>query len=78
MTIKPAIRSVWPPAPWRYEAWHRLRRPVVRVPGNVVHATSLAVPPPGLPPPPLGHVGDDDFISHLVLAGPGAGALGGS
>ena len=31
----------------RYEAWHRLRRPAVRAPGDVVHATSLAVPPPG-------------------------------
>jgi glycosyltransferase involved in cell wall biosynthesis len=40
----------WPPAPWRYEAWHRLRRPVVRVPGDLVHATSLAVPPPGRRP----------------------------
>src|SRR5690606_15549748 len=33
--------------PVRYELWHRLRRPRVRVPGDVVHATSLAVPPPG-------------------------------
>ena len=31
----------------RYELWHRLRRPAVRVPGDVLHATSLAVPPPG-------------------------------
>jgi len=31
----------------RYEAWHRFRRPIIRVPGDVVHATSLAVPPPG-------------------------------
>ena len=37
----------WPAGALRYEAWHRLRRPVVRVPGQVVHATSLAVPPPG-------------------------------
>ncbi len=29
----------------RYEAWHRLRRPKVRVDGAVVHAPSLAVPP---------------------------------
>ena len=36
-----------PRGPLRYEAWHRLRRPAVRVPGDVVHATSLAVPPPG-------------------------------
>lgn len=34
----------------RYELWHRLRRPVLRVQGDVVHATSLAVPPaPGRP-----------------------------
>lgn len=31
----------------RYEAWHRFRRPAVRVPGDVLLATSLAVPPPG-------------------------------
>nr|MDQ3385247.1 glycosyltransferase [Actinomycetota bacterium] len=31
----------------RYELWHRLRRPLVRVPGDVLHATSLAVPPAG-------------------------------
>jgi glycosyltransferase involved in cell wall biosynthesis len=37
----------WPRGPLRYEAWHRLRWPPVRVPGEVVHATSLAVPPPG-------------------------------
>lgn len=29
----------------RYELWHRLRRPRLRVAGEVVHATSLAVPP---------------------------------
>ncbi|MDP8988202.1 MAG: glycosyltransferase family 4 protein [Actinomycetota bacterium] len=39
-----------PGGPLRYEAWHRLRRPVVRVPADVVHATSLAVPPPGRRP----------------------------
>lgn len=31
----------------RYELWHRLRRPLVRVAGDVVHGTSLAVPPAG-------------------------------
>lgn len=36
-----------PRGPLRYEAWHRLRRPAVPVPADVVHATSLAVPPPG-------------------------------
>jgi glycosyltransferase involved in cell wall biosynthesis len=35
---------------WRYAAWHRFRRPVVRVPGDLVHAPSLAVPPPGRRP----------------------------
>jgi glycosyltransferase involved in cell wall biosynthesis len=29
----------------RYEAWHRLHRPRVRLPVDVVHAPSLAVPP---------------------------------
>ena len=35
---------------WHYEAWHRFRRPVVRTPGDLVHAPSLAVPPPGRRP----------------------------
>jgi glycosyltransferase involved in cell wall biosynthesis len=35
---------------WRYETWHRFRRPVVHVPGDLVHAPSLAVPPPGRRP----------------------------
>lgn len=35
----------WPRGSWRYELWHRLRRPVVRAPGAVVHAPSLAIPP---------------------------------
>jgi glycosyltransferase involved in cell wall biosynthesis len=34
----------------RYELWHRLRRPVVRVPADLVHAPSLAVPPVGAVP----------------------------
>jgi glycosyltransferase involved in cell wall biosynthesis len=29
----------------RYELWHRLGRPAVDIPADVVHATSLAVPP---------------------------------
>jgi glycosyltransferase involved in cell wall biosynthesis len=29
----------------RYEMWHRLRRPLVRLDADVVHATSLVVPP---------------------------------
>jgi len=40
-----AVDLGWPRGPLRYEAWHRLRRPVVRVEGDVVHAPSLAVPP---------------------------------
>ena len=35
---------------WRYAAWHRFRRPVVRIPGDLVHAPSLAVPPTGRRP----------------------------
>jgi glycosyltransferase involved in cell wall biosynthesis len=29
----------------RYELWHRLRRPLVRIEADVVHAPSLAIPP---------------------------------
>lgn len=32
---------------WRYELWHRFRRPALDVSGQVVHAPSLAVPPAG-------------------------------
>ncbi len=34
---------------WHDAAWHRFRRPALRLPGevDVVHAPSLAVPPPG-------------------------------
>jgi glycosyltransferase involved in cell wall biosynthesis len=35
---------------WLYDSWHRFRRPVVRVPGDLVHAPSLGVPPPGRRP----------------------------
>ncbi len=34
-----------PHAPWRYELWHRFRRPAIPVPSDVIHAPSLAVPP---------------------------------
>lgn len=37
----------WPRGRWRYETWHRVRRPRLRLDVDVVHATSLAVPPPG-------------------------------
>ncbi|MGK2956848.1 MAG: glycosyltransferase family 4 protein [Acidimicrobiales bacterium] len=42
----------FPHGRWRYEAWHRLRRPVLDVGPDVevVHATSLAIPPPGKRP----------------------------
>ncbi len=39
-----------PYAPWRYELWHRLRFPPVRIDADVVHAPSLAVPPTGRRP----------------------------
>jgi glycosyltransferase involved in cell wall biosynthesis len=35
----------WPPAPLRYELWHRLRRPPIPVDADIIHAPSLAVPP---------------------------------
>ena len=35
----------------RYESWHRLRRPALRLPADLVHATSLVVPP--VPDAPL-------------------------
>ncbi len=35
----------WPNGSMRYESWHRFRRPFVRVPGDLVHAPSLAIPP---------------------------------
>ncbi len=40
----------WPTGPVRYEAWHRFRRPVVKVPGDLLHSTSLAVAPAGRRP----------------------------
>lgn len=48
--IAPWIDLGWPRGPLRYELWHRTRRPRVRVAGDVVHATSLAVPPAGRRP----------------------------
>jgi glycosyltransferase involved in cell wall biosynthesis len=35
----------WPRGPLRYELWNRLRRPLVHLDVDVVHAPSLAVPP---------------------------------
>ncbi len=43
----PYVDLGWPRGALRYEAWARLRRPVLDLPGTVVHATSLAVPPVG-------------------------------
>ncbi len=34
----------WPNGSMRYEAWHRLRRPTVKVEADLVHAPSLAIP----------------------------------
>jgi glycosyltransferase involved in cell wall biosynthesis len=34
----------------RYEMWHRFRRPAVRLPADLVHAPSLAIPPAGRTP----------------------------
>jgi glycosyltransferase involved in cell wall biosynthesis len=36
-----------PGPPWRYELWHRWRRPRIPVDADVIHAPSLAVPPTG-------------------------------
>ena len=35
----------WPHGSLRYETWHRLRRPTVKVDADLVHAPSLAIPP---------------------------------
>jgi glycosyltransferase involved in cell wall biosynthesis len=43
----PWIDLGWPHGSLRYELWHRVQRPVVRVDGDLVHAPSLAVPPVG-------------------------------
>jgi glycosyltransferase involved in cell wall biosynthesis len=39
-----------PYAQWRYELWHRFRRPLVHLDVDIVHAPSLAVPPSGRTP----------------------------
>lgn len=52
-----------PWVPMRYELWHRLRRPVVRIPADVVHAPSLAVPPTGRTPLVV-TVNDVAFVHH--------------
>jgi glycosyltransferase involved in cell wall biosynthesis len=51
-----------PEAPIRYELWHRLRRPLVKIAADVVHAPSLAVPPTRLPL--VVTVNDVAFLHH--------------
>ena len=46
----------------RYELWHRLRRPLVQLDADVVHAPSLAVPPTRLPL--VVTVNDVAFLHH--------------
>jgi glycosyltransferase involved in cell wall biosynthesis len=41
----PYVDLGWPHGSLRYELWHRLRLPPVRVKADVVHAPSLAIPP---------------------------------
>jgi glycosyltransferase involved in cell wall biosynthesis len=41
----PWIDTGWPHGSVRYELWHRFQRPAVRIPADLVHAPSLAVPP---------------------------------
>lgn len=41
----PYVDLGWPRGSLRYETWHRLRRPTLRVKADIVHAPSLAVPP---------------------------------
>jgi glycosyltransferase involved in cell wall biosynthesis len=53
----------WPGGSARYELWHRLRRPALPVRADVVHAPSLAVPPPG-PRPLVVTVHDVAFLRH--------------
>ena len=48
--IGESIDLGWPRGPLRYELWHRTRRPRLRLPVDVVHAPSLAIPPTGATP----------------------------
>ncbi len=52
----------WPNAPIRYEVWHRVRRPLVDIAADVVHAPSLAVPPTRRPL--VVTVNDVAFLHH--------------
>lgn len=46
----PWVDLGFPHGSLRYELWHRLRQPVVRLDADLVHAPSLAVPPTGSTP----------------------------
>lgn len=48
--IAPWVDLGWPRGSLRYELWHRIRRPSLDVDADLVHATSLAIPPPGSRP----------------------------
>jgi glycosyltransferase involved in cell wall biosynthesis len=52
-----------PYPPWRYELWHRFRRPRLHLPVDLVHAPSLAVPPAGHRPLVV-TVNDVAFLHH--------------
>ncbi len=49
-TGPPCVELGRPHGSARYELWHRFRRPALRVPAEVVHAPSLAIPPAGRRP----------------------------
>lgn len=70
-TVPPRRAAAWPGfvalgrpgPPWRYELWHWLRRPVLGLDVDVVHAPSLAVPPTGAVPLVV-TVHDVAFLRH--------------
>lgn len=57
------FRSLGPGAPrWRYELWHRYRRPLLELDVDVCHAPSLAIPPSAAPL--VVTVNDVAFLRH--------------
>jgi glycosyltransferase involved in cell wall biosynthesis len=57
------FRSLGPGAPrWRYELWHRYRRPLLDLDVDVCHAPSLAIPPSAAPL--VVTVNDVAFLRH--------------
>ncbi|HEY5171477.1 MAG TPA: glycosyltransferase family 1 protein [Acidimicrobiia bacterium] len=57
------FRSLGPGAPrWRYELWHRYRRPHIDLDVDVCHAPSLAIPPSSAPL--VVTVNDIAFLRH--------------